>query len=255
MPRFTTSAVLVRRIAYGDYDLILTFFSIDRGKITLIAKSAKKSKKRFAGILEPFSELELVSTSGKGKGLSILQEAALLQPFSEIRKNIVKTAYASYWTELVNEWMEDGQPQKDLYSLLTEALHQLDASLLPEADISVLFQIRFIAMAGLLPNLADCSNCGAILDQIQQGRIHFDLAKGGLVCKKCCPHPDGRVLGLARGTIKNLVWMSRGNLENAKRVKLSAQAVCEGLELLEHFVPYHVGKNLKSLSFLQQIRK
>ncbi len=255
MLRFTTSAVLIRRIAYGDYDLILTFFSIDRGKISLIAKSAKKSKKRFAGILEPFSALELVGILPKRKGLPVLQEAVLLHPFPAIRKSIIKTAYASYWTELVNAWMEEGQPQKDLYRLLTEALHQLDAGLLPEAGISILFQIRFIAMAGLLPNLTDCNTCGTIVDQIQQDRIHFDLAKGGLVCKKCCPNPDGRMLGLARGTIKNLVWMSKSDLEKAKRVRLSAQAVCEGLDMLEHFVPYHVGKKLKSLSFLKQVRK
>jgi len=254
MRRFTTTAILMRRIAFGDYDLVLTFFSIDRGKISLIAKSAQKSKKRFSGILELFSELELVVTLPKGKGLPVLQEAVLLRPFADIRKSIVKTAYASYWTELVNIWMEEGQPQKGLYGLLTEALHQLNAGGMPEADASVLFQIRFIALVGLLPNLSECSTCGSVLDQIQQGRINFDLAKGGLVCKKCCPNPDGRAIGLNRGTIKNLIWMSKGNLEKARRVRLSAQAVGEGLKLMEHFVPYHLGKNLKSLSFLKQIR-
>ena len=75
MPVFTTPAILLRRIDYGDFDLILTFLSLKRGKISLIAKSAKKSKKRFAGILELFSHMEVVASTGKGRGLPVLQEA------------------------------------------------------------------------------------------------------------------------------------------------------------------------------------
>ncbi|MGD9260057.1 MAG: recombination protein O N-terminal domain-containing protein, partial [Desulfobacterales bacterium] len=75
MPAFSTPAVLLRRLDYGDFDLITTFFTLEKGKVTLIAKSAKKSTKRFSGILELFSVLEIVGSTGKGKGLPVLQEA------------------------------------------------------------------------------------------------------------------------------------------------------------------------------------
>ena len=85
MPVFSTPAILLRRVEYGDYDLILTFLSLERGKITLFAKAAKKSTRRFGGILQLFSMLEIVGTASRGKGLPVLQEAALEHPFSEIR--------------------------------------------------------------------------------------------------------------------------------------------------------------------------
>ena len=75
MPDFSSPAILLRRMDYGDFDVIITFFTLNRGKLSLIAKSAKKSVKRFAGILELFSVLEVVAGSGRNKGLSVLQEA------------------------------------------------------------------------------------------------------------------------------------------------------------------------------------
>ena len=97
MPVFSSPAILLRRLDYGDFDVIITFFTLKRGKLSLIAKSAKKSTKRFAGILELFSVLEVTAGTDRGKGLSVLLEAVLKHPFSAIRADFRKTAYASYW--------------------------------------------------------------------------------------------------------------------------------------------------------------
>ena len=102
MPVSSTPAIMLRRIEFGDYDYIITFFTLNQGKISVIAKSAKKSTKRFSGILELFSVLDIVYGSDRGKGLPLLKEAVLKQPFSKIRADIRKTAYASYWAELIN---------------------------------------------------------------------------------------------------------------------------------------------------------
>jgi DNA repair protein RecO (recombination protein O) len=121
MSLFSTPAILLHRLDYGDFDLILTFLSLERGKISLIAKSAKKSTKRFAGVLELFSLIEAVARTGKGRALPVLQEATLISPFSTIRNDIRKTAYASYWCELLNNWVEKNQKQAPLYYLLKHA--------------------------------------------------------------------------------------------------------------------------------------
>ena len=120
MPVFSTPAVLLRRMDYGDFDVIITFFTLKCGKLTLIAKSAKKSTKRFAGILELFSVLEVVAGTSRGKGLAVLQEAVLKQPFSAIRADFKKMAYASYWAELIYNWIEENFKQVPLYYLFEQ---------------------------------------------------------------------------------------------------------------------------------------
>jgi DNA repair protein RecO (recombination protein O) len=254
MPSISTPAILLRRLDYGDFDLILTFLSLQRGKISLIAKSAKKSTKRFAGTLELFSLLEVVYSTGRGHGLPVLQEAVLQSPFSAIRDDIKKTAYASYWCELINKWMEENKKQVQLYYLLQHVLSQLDSGPSTAAELSIIFQIRLLSLSGYGPNLMQCARCQKKSAMIQSDRVVFDIAKGGILCDECTLGSGGRIR-LSRGTIKQLIWVESGDLKKASRMRFGSQALAEGLEFLEAFVPYVMGIQLQSLRFLKQIRK
>ncbi|UCF91988.1 MAG: DNA repair protein RecO [Desulfobacterales bacterium] len=254
MPVFTTPAILLRRVDFGDWDLIVSFFSLARGKISLIAKSAKRSTKRFAGILELFSVLDVVGQTSRGRGLSVLQEAVLKEPFSRIRADIRKTAYASYWAELTQDWMEENAPQAPLFYLLRYVLHALDRGHASEETLSILFQVRFLTLSGHSPNLGGCGVCRKDLEQLNQPKVIFDLVRGGIVCAGCASSAGERI-ALAKGTIKQLLWMEKGDLAKAARIRFGPQAMQESLDLLENFGPYHLGKPPRSLKFLRQIRK
>ena len=253
MASFTTSAIVLRRIDYGDFDLILSMLTLARGKISVIAKAAKRSKKRFGGILELFSDLDVVCSTGRKKGLPILLEASLRYPFFNIRADIQKTAYASYWVELIHHWVEEGQQQVELYTLLHFVLQELDKGEVSEALLSILFQMKFLSISGLCPNLNHCCTCKSAMEQLADKAIVLDHAKGGLVCEDCTPFQPQQHL-LSKGTVKQLQWIERNELNKAVRIRFSPSALSEGLTFLETFVPYHLGKEPRSLKFLQQIR-
>lgn len=254
MSNYSTPAIVLRKVDFGDYDLVITFFTLQEGKITAIAKSAKKSTKRFAGILELFSVLNVVYSTGRRKGLPVLQEATLKYPFSTIRTSMLKTAYASYWAQLINEWMESGQKQVEIYELFQYMLRKLDSCQTSEAALSILFQMKFITLSGLAPNLGQCSVCHIEVEKLKETRVQFDFAKGGILCDGCASKTSRKTF-LSKGIIKQLLWIEKGDLVKAVRVRFSSDALKEGLEFLETFVPYHLGKEPRSLKFLQQIRK
>ncbi len=253
MTSISTPAIILRRVNHGDYDLIVTFFTLNNGKISMIAKFAKKSVKRFAGILELFSVLQVVCKTGRNRGLPVLQEASLKHLFSGIRSDIKKTAYAGYWVELTNKWMEEWAKQVRVYHLLQYALKKLDQGLTQEKAISILFQIKFMSLFGLSPNLSECGICGIPLEKIENSRIIFDIIKGGLVCKNCSAGSSRPIL-LSKGTIKQLFWIENNDLKKAERIKFTPFALQESEKFLEAFVPYHLGKEPRSLKFLRQIR-
>lgn len=252
MEKFSTSAILLRRIEYGDADLIITFLTPEKGKISVIAKSAKKSVKRFGGLLELFSALRVVCGMGRGK-LPILQEAALEEPFEKIRGDIKKTACASYWAELLNEWLEEKQEQKSLYMLLRYALGELNTGA-DEEFLNILFQMKFMSVSGFCPNLTCCCGCGLDTDLMGNRRIFFDLKRGGLLCEKCAPGTYQAGIRLSNGTVKQLRWIETRPPDKAGRIRFSPNSLTECRNFLEAFVPFHIGKKMKSLSFLRQIR-
>ncbi|MBI9074082.1 MAG: DNA repair protein RecO [Desulfatibacillum sp.] len=255
MPPITTSAVILRSIEYGDFDLIVTFYTLAQGKVAALAKNARKSFKRFGGALELFSQVGIVYAYGKKKGgLPLLSESNLEHHFSNIRMDIHKTALASLWAETIYSWAEEGHEQEEIFLLLIHALESLDTGITDRDKINILFLLRFLALAGLSPSLGHCVACNRPLEEWGTGRICFDHARGGIVCPECgiCKVP-GPVLSV--GAVKQMLWLNRGDLVTAGRMKLSREAMDRGTDLLESFLAYHLGREPKSLRFLKELRK
>ena len=92
------------------------------------------------------------------------------------------------------------------------------------------------------------------MESIKETTVMFNLAKGGIICNRCAVE-SGRKFVLTKGIVKQLLWIEKENLEQAARIRLDSEAIKVGEELLEAFVPFHLGKDLRSLKFLRQIRK
>jgi DNA repair protein RecO (recombination protein O) len=254
MTHYSSPAIVLRRRDYGDFDLILTVLTPEHGLCTLIAKAAKKSTKRFPGILELFAGLNIVYRQGRGKAMPVLEEATLENAYGIVRSDIVKTAYASYWAELVFLWLEAGQACPSIYELLSFVLDGLVRDAAPAPLLNLLFQMRFIGQEGLQPVLERCAHCRKAVEQLDQQQFCIDLNQGGIICHACVPPAPSR-LRLGKGTLKQLLWMADGAPSKAMRVRFTAWALSEATEFLEAFVPYHIGRTPKSLSFLRQVRR
>jgi len=253
MPDFSTSAIMLRRIDYGDYDLIITFMTEDYGKVSFIAKNAKKSIKRFSGILELFSVLNITGKKGRSR-LPVLTEANLVQPFSQIRSDILKTAYASYFAEVIISWVEECKPQNGLYLLLKHVFDLLNQGRLSGEASSILFQMRFLGLSGLAPNLTECSNCRTSIESFEGSGIYVSFSKGGILCRNCRTHRS-ESRELSKGTLKQLMWVNSGDLKKAERIRFTSRAIFEGLDFIEKFVSFQLGHESNSLNFLRKIRK
>jgi len=244
-------AILLRKVEYGDHDVVLTFLTPDGGKVSAFAKNAKKSVKRFSGVLELFTLLEIVTR--QGKGLPYLAEASILSPYASIRTDYLRSAYAGYWSEVTIQWLEEGVPQKRLFALFESALVALDDTRRSPGSVSILFQMLFLDIAGFAPALSQCAGCGVSMEIPSRDRVLFDLDRGGLVCTRCRKEARHR-MGISVGTLKQLRWVLDEGLEGAFRVRFSPVAEREALALLERFLARHLGREPKSLSFLSKIR-
>ena len=257
MPDFITDAILLRKIEYGDHDFIISFLTQSRGKISVIAKNAKKSIKRFSGALDLFSVNNIQCTFPKKNknGLIILSEADLEDGFINIRYDVFKTAYASFWVELIHCWLEEDKIQSHLYDLLLFSLDALNAGTIPKEVLSLLFQIRFMSISGFSPNIENCGICKKTVDRIEQKSIRFDFKEGRIICQNCVKIGSKYGMTISKGTLKQLFWINNNDIRRADRIKFPKFAIREGEMLLEAFIPFHIGRDFKSLQFLRRIRQ
>lgn len=255
MEALAGKALLFRKIDYGEADLILTFFSLNYGKVSVIAKSAKNSRKRFGGVLELFSLLEINTTgSAKKRGLPVLNEAKIVSPFAALRGDFRKTAYAAYWCDLVYHFAEENEPMPEVFRLLCFSLEALCAGAHTPEFLSVVFQSKLAQLLGFEPNLKDCAVCGTDVFVSGHPVVGINIAAGGLICDNCMHEHLRGALKLQAGTLKPMVWVLEKPLDAALRARFSDRAVVEALHFWEAFLPYHFDKKLKSLDFLRQIR-
>ena len=257
MSDYSTDAVLLKKIEYGDHDLIISFLSRSRGKITVMAKNAKKSVKRFSGALDLFSVNHIQCTLPKKKkdALTILAKADLENGFADIRYDVEKTAYASFWIELIHFWTQEEKPQEQLYELVVSSLDMLCSGTLEKEVTSLLFQIRFMHLSGFSPQIERCESCGTDLDPMPQKKIWFDFQEGRLFCSNCFSPKNRFGMKVSKGTLKQLYWINHTPMDRVDRIKFSRLAILEGERLLESFIGFHIGRKFKSLSFLNQLRR
>ena len=255
MEPFSTDAILIRRIDYGDHDLIITYFTRSMGRLSVMAKNAKISVKRFAGALDPFTVMKIHCTWPKRKNrLPLLNSVDIDTAFARIRTNAVHTTYASYWLEMVNTWMQEGKEEPDLYDLMIHVLNALNSGTMDVQVLSLLFQIRFMSISGFTPNLSCCGVCETSIDEIHQGRVTFDIAEGRLVCNQCGARSVRHGITVSKGTLKQLSWINGTDMGRAERLKFSPEAIQQGGRLLEAFIPCHIGREMKSLAVLRRLR-
>jgi DNA repair protein RecO (recombination protein O) len=248
---YNTEAIVIRRVDYGDHDVILTVLTRHKGKLSVMAKNARKSVKRFSGILELFYALDMVVR--ENSRMAYLQEAALIEPFENIRQDILKTAYASYFSEIVNRFLEEGTKDEGVYDLLFHTLADLDSGERTPEETSLFFQLKFLGLTGHNPELAVCLVCKKDLDSMDQVRVLFDIGQGGILCKTC-----GRktpvTLELSKGMLKQMIWYGETEPGKTSVIRFSRQTLMESLRFLERFLPFHLEKELMSLKFLNTIR-
>ncbi len=253
MDPFCTVGLVLHRQRHGDHDLILRCLTADQGRMAIMAKHALKSTRRFVGALELFSLLQMACRLARRGDLAFLQEVTVLRAFAGIRADIMKTAYAGYWCELIMRWTEAHHAQPQLYRLLHDALDRLNAGQAPPDWLSVVFQMRFLRAAGICPDLSCCPTCHTGVDALRQSRVGVDISNGCLACVRCGHGDTGPQL--SKGTLKQLQWIVAGDGARIERLRCSRQTLAESLRFLECFVPFHVGIDLRSLNVLHQLRR
>ena len=241
-------AIILRTRDYSESDRLITFFSRNQGKLTGIAKGARRSKKRFVHTLEPCSHVAVTYVDRPTSGLVRLDASELKNAFITLRSDIARLGYASLSCEITMEISPERQANAPLFALLCKHLEQLELGAEPE-NTSLLFQTRMLQLSGYGPNLQGCVQCGR---QLRTGGDWFiAILQGGLVCKDHKhgqqPHP------VSLGTVMLLRQAQQLPLDKLWRLRFQRQSRQECRFLLVDLVRHYLEKDLKSLKLLYQI--
>ncbi|NIM07470.1 MAG: DNA repair protein RecO [Armatimonadetes bacterium] len=247
---YRVSALVLRTRNLGEADRLLTLLSPERGKISAVAKGARRPRSKLAS-LQLFSLATRLQLAA-GKNLDIITQALVRLSFPALRKDVTRFAYASYFAELADALSEPEEKNRRLFDLLVYGLCLLERGLDPEV-LARAFELHIVDLSGYGPEIEACVSCRKPLAAEPMG---FSPPSGGIFCPRCLAgkrgllsiHEQARQALMALRGLRDLA-----NLQPEK-MALSPNTKKEMERLLHAQIAHHLDRKINSLSLINRLR-
>ena len=247
--------VVLRTTPLRESDLLVVLYTDAHGRVTAVARGARKSQRRFAGALS-LLVLGRYQLGRQPRGeLWSLESAEVVREWTPLSADVVAVAHASYVAEVVGGLLPPEVPEPHALELIV-ALWETLAAGGPSPGALRAVEIALLDLAGHRPAIDHCAACSAV--DLEEGAL-FDPQRGGAICRPCAAR--SRSFG-----VRPFDPATRAYLEAVARLDtpLAARAVdtdprfssadrSAGRDALVAMVVSLVGKPLRSLEYLAKL--
>lgn len=177
-----TEGLVIRQVDFSETSRVVTMFTRDFGKISVLAKGAKRLKSSFEAAIDLLTRCEIVFLHKPTSSLDILTEARLVERFRASAHDVNVYYAGLYVAELLGSCSEEFDPYPRWYDAAVTTLSRLQS----EADfrLTVLrFELLTLAEMGLLPEFESCQCGRPVMDN--QDRWSLWVQQGVLLCSQC----------------------------------------------------------------------
>lgn len=225
---------LIKKRIYRESDLILTFFTKERGKISGQARNAKKSKKRFGGRLEPFILLD-VHFSREENRFDQITDVEFIRAFSNLYDNIESFLLGSFIIEYVDILTAENEASPALYDTAVKTFEKInsDESSLPAV---LCFQLNALSICGYEPEILNTVNSSNEIS------VKFTLSGGGEPANSYTGTGDRDNYRFHTDIIKDPALM-----------EINLSKVAHNIKVLTRYTEYHTEKKFRTSKFLEDL--
>lgn len=225
-----TVGFILRAIKFRESDLVLTVLSRDYGKISLIAKGARRTESKFGAALDLLTLSELVFYDAEN--LKLLREASILEDYRAIKSDYERLTLALHTVHLMNQLVEEHHPDRAIFEFLRDFLDELGSvKNLELAAIAV--KLKLMRALGIAPRMSSCARGRHRLTD----EFWFSPQNGGFVCAECHQAGDTRLSPRLAQNLKMILGLSWSKLD---RLTLSEDEITLAHGLLDKFISFHL---------------
>lgn len=246
MSTFKTKGIILKTQDYKENDKIIWIFTEKIGKITCIARGAKKNKSKFLSSTLPFCFAEFIVY--KGKSMYLINEIQIIHSFGEFLSDLETLTYASYLNELIDIALIEEESNRQLFRQLVTAYYFMKNKI---GDLQILiraFEIKLLDSTGYGLNLDTCCICGKKISSSN----YINISYGGGVCRECNKENAMSISYITYSVLKNL---SNFPLEKIYRININKNTKNELSKILLQFILQSYEKKPKSLEMLNVFKE
>lgn len=183
----STLGVVLRTTPLRESDLLVVLYTEAHGRISAVARGARRSQRRFAGALS-LLVLAKWDLGRKPRGeLWSLEGAEIVREWHHLASDVVAVAHASYVAELVGALLPPESPDPHALEVIC-ALWDSLAEGGPSPGALRAVELALLDVGGHRPAIDRCAACGEL--DLSSGAV-FDPARGGAICRRCAGSSRG----------------------------------------------------------------
>lgn len=250
MPAEKTLAIVLKLVEFSETSVVVTLFTREFGKITALAKGARRPKGPFEAALDLLALVRVVFLHKSSEALDLLTEAKLERRFRAAARDLSRLYAGYYVAELLRELTDDDDPHPELFDEANRALAELDGGA-PVATTVMHLELSALRLLGHLPSLSECVGCGRGVGG--DGRIAFGMIAGGVLCPQCRAGQRSvvSVSGPALKAMRQLAedgsgFGFQGSVEPDRKV------IGEIRGLMNNYLSHHLGHKLRMHAYVSR---
>ncbi|MCK4641609.1 MAG: DNA repair protein RecO [Candidatus Marinimicrobia bacterium] len=249
MTLIKTEALVLKTIPFQETSSIVRLFTKEQGKISVIAKGARRMKSALRGYLEPLNYIEAIYYFKITRDIQTLSKVDLLQSFFSNTRDIECTLYGTAVLEVIDKVVRDHQYDDEIFYLAVQILKNMD---LHADQCIVLFADFLLAVADILGYKLDTSVCSQCKARLKTAI--YNPGSGRLICRDCGRYTSS-AYKLSEHEIQFLNDLPGCNFDIEVNISVEPSAAERITQLLIKYLSYHLDYplNLKSLSLLSEI--
>ena len=199
----SAAGIILRTHPLTETSLIINWLTPNFGRISTVAKGARRPKYSFSGKLDLFYEADFSFNRSRRSELHTLREVSLHQTNSALRGDIVKLSQAAYGAAFIVQTTEAETPLPGVFELFQKFLECLCARE-PSPQLVFALELKMLGELGL--------------------------------------EPDWHNTSLAAGTVKVAQALLERDFEGGFGLKLADNQISEIRQFLHGYIIFHVGK-------------
>lgn len=247
MPLYRAEVLVLRARDYRDADKIVTLLTRQEGKVSAVARGARRPKSRLAAAMQPFTYLDCQLWRGRSS-LDTVSQCEVLDGFRAIREDLDRTAAAGYVADLADELSRERDADPVFFDLALAGFRLVATA--PDLDLLLrVVEVRFLDRAGFRPGLEACASCGG---PVPAAGVRYSADLGGVLCGRC---PAGRsALAVSRGAVESLRRLLEADFRRALALRVDKSVRAELAAMLRVTLDERLGRPLRSRRFLDAVR-
>ena len=237
-----TEAIILKGMKYRETSKILTLYTRQFGKVSVIAKGARSPKSKFGSALEPMNYVLAVFYKKDSRDLHLLAQCDLMKSFRGISEEMDRLHAAMAVVELVNAVSHQEEQNEQLFMTTVQSLEEINRATKNVLHVLYCFEVRLSEILGFKPNFSTCFSCSREIDAGSVGTkgVELHLSGGGAFCSTC----EHKSLGQGRISLAALKVLQRlqemEDIGAATRLALSASVRNEVAGTLRRFLQSHI---------------